>query len=61
MAFSRCSMLVSLGAIPFGRAALAAEEGESIIAAAKGIGNTNLKALDVPTAHASAPSTVTNG
>ena len=54
-------MLVSLGAIPFGRAALAAEEGESIIAAAKGIGNTNLKALDVPTAHASAPSTVTNG
>jgi len=35
----------ALGATPFGRAALAAEEGDTIIAAAKDIGKTELKAI----------------
>jgi multiple sugar transport system substrate-binding protein len=37
--------LAGLAAMPFGSRALAAEEGDSIVAAAKGIGNTDLKAL----------------
>ena len=37
--------LAALGATPFGRSALAAEEGDTIIAAAKGIGKTDLKAI----------------
>ena len=37
--------LAALAATPFGRSALAATEGDAIIAAAKGIGNTDLKAL----------------
>lgn len=37
--------LAALGATPFGRSALAASEGDAIVAAAKGIGNTNLSAL----------------
>lgn len=37
--------LAALGTVPFGRSALAADERESIIAAAKGIGKTDLKAI----------------
>jgi spermidine/putrescine-binding protein len=37
--------LAAVGATPFGRAALAAEEGDSIVAAAKSIGKTDLKAI----------------
>jgi hypothetical protein len=37
--------LAALGMTPFGRVALAAEEGDSIIAAANGIGKTELKAI----------------
>src|SRR6187401_772323 len=36
--------LAALGTMPLGRAALA-DEGEAIVAAAKGIGNTDLKAI----------------
>ena len=37
--------LAALGATPFGRSALAADEGDSVIAAAKGIGKTDLSAI----------------
>lgn len=37
--------LAALAATPFGRSALAASEGDSIVAAAKGIGKTDLKAV----------------
>ena len=37
--------LAALEATPFGRAPLAADEGDSIVAAAKGIGKTDLKAI----------------
>src|SRR5437763_5529164 len=37
--------LAALGMTSFGRVALAAEEGDSIVAAAKGIGKTDLKAI----------------
>jgi multiple sugar transport system substrate-binding protein len=37
--------LAALGSVPFARSALAADEGAKIIAAAKGIGKTDLKAI----------------
>ena len=37
--------LAALGATPLGNSALAADEGDSIVAAAKGIGKTDLKAI----------------
>ncbi len=37
--------LAALGATPLGHSALAADEGDSIVAAAKGIGKTDLKAI----------------
>ena len=37
--------LAALGAMPFGRSAFAANEGDSIVTAAKGIGKTDLKAV----------------